>query len=102
MLIRRIFEYDEQQHPRHGRDHRGGEPTRHQGNGDQQETPDHVGGGVEPGNKVRKDVGHSMYPRPRNWSETRSSCSSTWSRWISFSRQLAMNSSTLLYPAAAA
>ncbi len=39
---------------------------------------------------------HSTYPRPRSWSETWASSSSTLSRWICFSMQSAMNSSTLL------
>ena len=88
---------EQQEHAGHGRDERGREPARQHAMGASSGRPSALASGVQPDDDLREDVRHSMYPRPRSWSDTcASSSSSTLSRLISFSTQSAMNSSTLL------
>src|SRR5262249_22613931 len=92
----RVLEDGQQQHPRHRRDERGGEPARQHAEGGQYPRPHGIRGGVEPGDDLGKKVRHSMYPRPRSWSATWVSTSSVFIFFSSFSMQWATNSSTLL------
>src|SRR5205823_3276596 len=62
----------------------------------EQRPPDRVGHGVERNDQMRQGVGHSMYPRPRSWSDTCCSALSASSRFSSFSMLWMTSSSTLL------
>src|ERR1700678_2245096 len=100
--MRRVLEDGQHQHAGAGRDERGGEPARQHADRGQQPLFQGVGHAVKPNYQLWENVHHSMYPRPRSWSATCPSTSSTLSFLSSFSMQWATNSSTLLYPAVAA